>query len=150
MTFYEWEEWVKKVLEDHLKDNTEILSFIDMNWVLGFSKKIQDWYVNKKNKVNIKKKILLTTDTRLEKDFEKEDNNKKSDENNLIRYFGWKSFYIAWYLYSWKFSYITLKENKYFWVIIEEKDFYNYQKNIFDFMWEHSSETLEGNKNLSD
>ncbi|MDQ7010007.1 MAG: helix-turn-helix domain-containing protein [Candidatus Gracilibacteria bacterium] len=143
MTFYEGEEGVKKVLEDHLINNIEIFSFIDMKNVINLSKKIQDWYENKKEKLNIKKNIILSTTKEIEEEFTK---NSGDNKNTDIKYFSGKDLYIASYLYEGKFSYITLKKNKYFGVIIEDNEIYSFQKNIFDFIWKNSSKTLEENK----
>ena len=36
MTFYEWIDWAKKILNDHLKDGINVYSFIDLEWIISF------------------------------------------------------------------------------------------------------------------
>ena len=139
MTYYEWEDWIKKVLSDHLKDNIEVLSFVDMDNVINLSEHIQDYYAKKKINLKISKKILATSSEKSENKFNQKEINKKSDLQNEIKFIKkWNNFYIASYLYEWRFSYITLKKDKYFWVIIEDEEIYNFQKNLFDIIWENT------------
>ena len=143
MTFYEWEEWAKKILSDHLKEDIQIYSFIDMDWIVNFFWKIQDWYTKKRIKLNINKKVIFSSTKELNNKFNTSHKNIVSNWFNQTKYIKWKSLYVASYLYDWKFSYITLRKWKFFWIIIEDEDFYNYHKSIFDFMWEHASDNLE-------
>jgi len=139
MTYYEWEDWIKKILSDHLKNNIEVLSFIDMNNLMNLSEHIQDWYAKKRINIKIKKKILATTSKEIEEKFSKKEINKKSDLENEVKFIeNWKNFYVASYLYEWKFSYITLKKDKYFWAIIEDEEIYNFQKNLFEIIWNNT------------
>jgi hypothetical protein len=142
MTFYEWVDWAKKILEDHLKEWINIYSFIDMEWIVNFFWEIQDWYTKERLKININKKNIFSSTKESEDKFNQSHRNIASNKLNETRYIKWKKLYIASYLYNWKFSYITLKKGKFFWAIIDDEEFYNYHKSIFDFMWENASDTL--------
>ena len=140
-TFYEWEEWIKKLLEDHLKENMQIDSFVDLDKIVEHFSNIQSWYNKQKEKLNIKKRSLISITPEM---YKKVTKNKNINSNNMeIKYFNWKKFNIVSYLYEWKLSYISLREGKYFWIIIEDEEIYSFQKSIFNFMWEHASDNLE-------
>jgi hypothetical protein len=45
---------------------------------------------------------------------------------------------VSFMIYDWKVSYITMEEGSYIWVIIENKQIYNFNKNMFKFIWNNS------------
>ena len=142
MTFYEWIEGAKKILLDHLKDWNKIYSFIDMEWIINFFWEIQEWYSKKREYIKISKKNIISSNENLEKKFIKKYKNLKQNIQDEVKYIEWKKLYIVSYLYNWKFSYITLKKWKFFWVIIDDEEFYNYHKTIFDYIWDKANYEL--------
>ena len=62
MQFFEGEEGIKKVLEDSLYSKEEISSYADITSIQKYIPKINEWYVDQREKKGIKKKgILLDT-----------------------------------------------------------------------------------------
>ena len=57
--FYEGKEGVEKVLEDTLHSKDEILTYVDMEIVEKHFKDINDKYVEKRSKLEIKKRLLV-------------------------------------------------------------------------------------------
>ncbi len=57
--FFEGEEGVQKVLEDTLNTKEEILTYVDMEIVEKHFKEINDKYVIKREKLGIKKRLLV-------------------------------------------------------------------------------------------
>lgn len=57
--FFEGLEGVEKVLEDTLNTKDEILTYVDMEIVEKYFKEINDKYVEKRSKLEIKKRLLV-------------------------------------------------------------------------------------------
>ena len=57
--FYEGKEGVEKVLEDTLNSKDEVLTYVDMEIVEKYFKDINDKYVTKREKLGIKKRLLV-------------------------------------------------------------------------------------------
>jgi len=57
--FYEGKEGVEKVLEDTLNSKSEVLTYVDMEIVEKYFKDINDKYVMKREKLGIKKRLLV-------------------------------------------------------------------------------------------
>ena len=138
VTFYEWEEWIRKVLWDSLTAKEKINSYVDVDEIKWYIDKINKTYVKERTKLKIRKRSIYS-DSKKSKDYITGVYDKIENNINEVKFIDSNKYnlYISFMIYDWKISYITLKENNYVWVIIENEDIYNFHKNIFQFMWDH-------------
>lgn len=138
VTFYEWIEWVQKVLEDSLNASEVIDSFVNVDDIIDndevniINKKYTEHRISREAKKRSIYSSSIKTKEYLESLYSKKSLNEikylDSTEYNL---------YVSFMMYDWKISYITFKENSLIWVIIQNNDVYNFHKSIFKFMWKH-------------
>ena len=136
VTFYEWEEGIKKVLEDTLTSTEIIDSFADVDLVWQYIFDINKKYWEKRKKLNIKKRMIIP-DTEYSKNYMRNNYESKNDILNTFKFLSTNEYdlYISFMIYDSKIAYITLEEWSYIWVIIENKQIYNFHKNMFKFIW---------------
>ena len=141
VTFYEWEDGIKKVLWDSLWAKEVILSYVDVESIKWNANKWNIEYVEARKKLKIKKKSIYSENEENKKYlqllYEKiNDNYNEVKFINKDKYNFFESA-ISVMIYDWKVSFISLNKNNYIWVIIENKEIYNFHKNTFQFMWDH-------------
>jgi len=136
VTYYEWIDWIKKVLWDSLEAKEIVDSYTDVDSVIKYLPELNKEYSEKRSKLWIKKRAIYSNSEDVKKYIQDLYENKK-DELNQIRFLDPKKYNldISFMIYDWKITYITVKENNFLWIIIENKDIYNFHKNIFNFMW---------------
>ena len=139
VTFYEGLDWIQKVLDDSLTSTEIIDSFADVDSVWKYIFDMNKKYWEKRRKLNIKKRMIIP-DTEYSKKYM--DNNYEETNNSLNQFKFLDSseydLYISFMIYDNKVSYITMEEWSYIWVIIENKQIYNFHKNMFKFIWNNS------------
>ena len=134
VTFYEWEEGIKKVLDDSLLAKETIESFVDVLATQKYIWKINEAYTENRIEKWISKKSIYENTDSIKNYLTSLYNEKWLNE---IKYINNNKFtmYVSLMIYDNKISYITLKENNLFWVIIENEDIYNFHKNLFNYIW---------------
>ncbi len=137
--FFEGLEGMKKVLDDSLSTQTEIYSYADIESIQKYIPDINTEYVKKRDKFNIKKKAILL-DTPFARNFLK-DYFKNVTDIKLIKTLA-VPFQTVMQIYDNKVSYITLSEKEMIGIIIEDKRIYNMHKDLFEYTWETTPETV--------
>ena len=129
--FYEGVEGVKKVIYDTLTSKTAIYTYADMEQVEKYIKKINDEYAQKRDKMNLKKKVLLVDSEYTHKIL------REYKKTNLdIRFVKNAShFATVMQIYDNKVSYVTLSDAKMVGIIIQDKNIYDTHKALFKSMW---------------
>lgn len=130
--FFEGEDGMKKVLEDSLYSREEILSYADITSIQKYIPKINDWYVEQREKKGVKKRAILldTPEAR-----EILASYHKNITNNKFIKFEDKPFESIMQIYDGKVSYITLSKDQMIGVIIEDQAIYKMHKTLFNFTW---------------
>jgi hypothetical protein len=136
VTFYEWIEWIKKVLEDSLISKEIIDWFVNVDDVIENIAEINKNYTQKRIKLKIKKRSIYSDSNKTKEYLDKLYTNNSLND---IKYLDTSSYnlYISFMIYDWKISYITFKDNEFVWVIIENENIYNFHKSIFRFIRDH-------------
>ncbi len=130
--FYEGIEGVKKVIYDTLTSKTTIYTYADMEKVEKYTKKINDIYTKKRDKMDLKKKVLLVDSEythNLLKEYKKTNLDIKFVKNA-------SHFATVVQIYDNKVSYVTLSDEKMIGIIIQDKNIYDMHKVLFKSMWE--------------
>lgn len=130
--FFEGEEGVKKVLEDSLYSREEILTYADITSIQKYVPKINEWYVEQREKKGIKKRgILLDTP---EARAILASYHKSVTDSKLIKLTA-PPFESVMQIYDGKISHITLSEDQMIGIIIEDPSIYEMHKALFNFTW---------------
>lgn len=131
--FLEGEDGIRVALWDTLKSTTEIYTFADIKATNENLKEINDAYAKKREKMGIKKKIIVSDNAENRaffKDFSSETTQVKFIKKE---YYPFKT---GMQIYSSKVSYQTLEKESQIAVIIEDKNIYQMHKLFFEYMWE--------------
>ena len=133
--FFEGLEGMKKVLEDSLSTQTEIYSYADIEAIQKYFPDVNAEYVKKREKFNIKKKVILL-DTPFARNFVKDYYKNVTD----TKFINTKTvpFQTVMQIYDNKVSYITLSDKEIVGVIIEDKHIYTMHKDLFEYTWENA------------
>ena len=139
VTFYEWLDWIQKVLDDSLTATEVIDSFADVDSVWKYIFNMNKKYWEDRKKLNIKKRMIIPN-TEYSKEYMNNNYQDKNDKLNQFKFLNSEEYdlYISFMIYDWKVSYITMEEETYIWVIIENPQIYNFHKNMFKFIWNNS------------
>lgn len=132
--FYEGEEGIEKSLDDTLNSKTIIYTFADIEAVEKNVKSINDAYSKKREKTNIKKKIIVAN-TAYNQKFFKGFNHELTEVRFLPPEF--YSFSSGVQIYDNKISYQVISEENKMAIIIEDKNVYNMNKLLFEYIWEN-------------
>lgn len=130
--FFEGEDGVRKVLEDSLYSNEEILSYADITSIQKYIPKINDWYVEQREKKEIKKRAILLDTPEARKILA---SYHRAVTNSKLMKIDSAPFKSIMQIYDGKVSYITLSDTQMIGIIIEDAAVYEMHKGIFDFTW---------------
>lgn len=135
--FFEGEEGIKKVLDDTLKSETEILMFINseaLSEEKGF-RKLDEEYVKKRKRLKIAKRIIDIDSEGAKKDYEEKD--EDYNEITQVRYIkkGVAPFKSSIQVYHNKISYQILDKGDIISVIIEDRNIYWMHRVFFEYVW---------------
>lgn len=130
--FFEGMEGVKKVLDDSLSAQNEIYSYADIESIEKYIHSINEEYVKKRDKFNIKKKAILL-DTPFARQFLK-DYHRQITDIRLIKNDD-QPFHTVMQMYDNKISYITLSDKEMIGVIVEDPHIFAMHKYLFEFSW---------------
>jgi sugar-specific transcriptional regulator TrmB len=135
--FYEGEDGIKKTLEDSLSSKTEIYTYADMETVVKYADKINRDYVKKRDKADIKKKVIM-----LDNEFARKYMKTYHKDITDVRFIQHKlyPFSAVTEIYDGTTAYVTLEENNKIGVIIKNESIYKMQKSLFEFIWDHAEE----------
>ncbi len=139
ITFYEWIEWIKKVLDLSLETNWIIDSYVDIEAIEWIFDNFNKEYVKKRKELKIKKRSIYPENPK-NKEYLKNFYNSLNNDLNQVKFLDKQKYnlyktYIVFMIYDDKISFLTLEKWNYIWIIIENKSIYNFHKNMFDFMW---------------
>lgn len=130
--FFEGEEGMKKIMADSLTAKSTIFSYVDVAAVEKYISKINKSYAKKRQKLNIKKKLIVS-DTNFNKKFF----SKLGDKATEVKYIDAKidSSNTAMQIYDNKISYLTLKPESMMGVIIEDPLITKMHRTLFESNW---------------
>ena len=124
------------ILNDSLTSKTEILTYADLEAIQKYIPEINREYVEKRDKLNIKKRGIVL-DTPFSRKFIK-DYHPNVTETKLILP-GQYPFNTIVQIYDQKVSYLTLSEKNIVGIIIHDKNIYQTHKLLFKRLWESLS-----------
>jgi sugar-specific transcriptional regulator TrmB len=130
--FYEGMDGMKKVLEDSLTAEGEILAYSDIVAIQKYIPEVNADYVAKRRKFGVKKKGLIFDSPEARKILE--GYNPDITENKFIKFKADPSKTIM-QIYDNKISYITLSENQMIGVIVEDKQIASLHRNLYEYLW---------------
>ena len=137
VTFYEWIDWIEKVLIDSLTANEVIDTYVDIDSVWKYIANLNARYTEKRKKLNIKKRAILS-DSQFSKEYIEKVYSSKDYELNEIKLLDPEKYdlHVSFMLYDWKVSYITMEKWNFTWIIIQNKQIYAFHKSLFRLNWE--------------
>ncbi|MFZ2970089.1 MAG: helix-turn-helix domain-containing protein [Minisyncoccia bacterium] len=137
--FFEGIEGIKKVLSDSLTTKEIIYSFADLEAVVKYIDKINQEYVNKRDALNIRKKVIFI-DSPFARNYLKDYHR----DTTFMKFIDYKlyPFNSVMQIYDGKVSYITLSEKSKIGVLIEDKNIYQLHKSIFEYTWLNAKEWI--------
>lgn len=133
--FFEGLDGVKKVLEDSLETDGEILSYADIESIEKHISKLNEWYVGQREKRQIKKRGFVL-DTEWNRKFLSDYYTNITDTKFIKA--DTAPFKTVMQIYENKISYITLDENTMIGVIIEDKNIAKMHKYLFESLWKET------------
>jgi sugar-specific transcriptional regulator TrmB len=134
--YFEGLEGVKKVLDDSLTSQEEICTYADAEAVIKYIDKINQQYVQKREKAKIKKRIIVTDSSFTRQYLE---NYHRGVTNTRLISRQKYPFNAVMQIYGGKISYITLSQERMIGIIIEDKSIYQMHKALFDSAWDKAS-----------
>ena len=134
--YFEGMSGTQIILNDSLTSKTEILTYADLEAIQKYIPEINREYVEKRDKLNIKKRGIVL-DTPFSRKFIK-DYHPNVTETKLILP-GQYPFNTIVQIYDQKVSYLTLSEKNIVGIIIHDKNIYQTHKLLFKRLWESLS-----------
>jgi len=130
--FFEGEEGVRKVLEDSLYSREEILSYADITSIQKYIPKINEWYVELREKKQVKKRAILLDTPEARQTLSTY--HRTITDSKLIK-LNTPPFESIMQIYDGKISHITLSKDQMIGIIIEDPSIYEMHKALFNFTW---------------
>lgn len=132
---YEGLDGVKKTINDSLSCQETLRTFADAEAVVKNIEKINNKYVAEREKLGIKKRIILPNN-----DFSIKYLQNYHRDITDIKLIDYKKYYFTavMQIYDGKVVYINFTDNFKIGIIIEDPNIYQMQKSLFDFIWERS------------
>jgi HTH-type transcriptional regulator, sugar sensing transcriptional regulator len=131
--FLEGENGIRIALFDTLKSTTEIYTFADIKSTKENLKEINDEYVQKRERLGVKKKIIVS-DSQENRDFFKDFDTAITQVKFIKQQY--YPFDSGMQIYSNKISYQTLEKGNQISIIIEDKNIYQMHRLFFEYIWE--------------
>lgn len=141
--FFQGIEGIKEVLWDSLDAQGDVYTMGDLENFIKHSKSLNDEYVAEKKKraekkgVPLKQKKAITIDSPFNRSFLSSYDNRLTNTRLLKN---WPNFSGATLIeiYDDRVSYTTFTDESLIGLIIQDKHIYNYQKSIFEYLWEQA------------
>lgn len=144
---FEGQEAMRRVLDDSLTAEGDILQYVDLETVLGVYPKLNAAYARKRKQLKKKKRIILSDNPlahRYASDQDPEITAVRLVKHQLPR------FYSVMQIYNNKVSYLTLKPEGMIGVIIEDPYLAKMHQALFEMNWEQAQTPPEQAKNRPD
>lgn len=137
---YEGEEGLWKVLTDTLTAKEIIYTFSDVEAVVKYMDKINQNYVKKREKLDIKKRIIFV-DSPFARKYLKAYHVSVTDS----RFVDYKlyPFSSLMQIYDGKVAYISLSEKGIISMLISDQNVYRMNKSLFEFIWSYAKKLDE-------
>ncbi len=130
--FFEGEEGVRKVLEDSLYSKETIRSYADIISINKYIPKINEWYVEQREKKGVSKKAILLDTPEARSILSSY--HKTITDSKIIK-LDTPPFQSIMQIYDGKISQISLSKDQMIGIIIEDPAGYEMHKALFDFIW---------------
>lgn len=137
--FFEGEEGFAEALHNTLSSKEEVCTFVDLLAVEKYVKEINDRYVEMRRKKRIPKRLLVL-DTSENRAFMQKQGGDLSDFRYLPKTI--QAFQTGMQIYDGKISYLTLRKQNISAVIITDRDIYDFQKQMFDMLWNQAAHVM--------
>lgn len=131
--FYEGEEGIEKSLDDTLLAKDIIYTFADIEAVEKNLKEINDTYSKKREKLGIKKRIIIA-DTPFNRNFLKHFNSQTTEFKFFPPEF--YNFNSGVQIYDGKVSYQVISPENKMSIVIEDQNIYQMNKLLFEYLWD--------------
>lgn len=131
--FFEGDHGMRMVLEDSLTAKTEVYSYADLESIQKYIPDINTEYVNKRERLSIKKKGLVP-DSPFNRKILMDYHKQVTDARLLCCKV--EPFKTVMQIYDNKVSYLTLGTDQKIGVIIEDPHIYAMHKYLFEHLWE--------------
>ncbi|MDH4329987.1 MAG: hypothetical protein OEV93_00335 [Candidatus Moranbacteria bacterium] len=133
--FFEGKEGVRRVLDDTLTAKETIYTYVDMEAIVEHINDINKAYVKKREKLDIKKKGIVL-DSPFTRKLLKNYHTSVTDTRFMdhTKY----SFSSIMQIYDDRVAYISLSEDSFTSIIIQDKNIYQMHKQIFEFNWQNA------------
>ncbi|MDO8492111.1 MAG: helix-turn-helix domain-containing protein [bacterium] len=141
--FFEGDTGIKTVLDDSLTAKSEIYTYADLESIEKYIPKINEDYVQERERRNIKKKGIVL-DTPFNRKFI-EGYHQKVTGVKLVKYDA-PPFQTVMQIYDNKVSYLTLGDKQKIGVIIEDPHIYAMHKYLFEYLWNITPEINSATK----
>jgi sugar-specific transcriptional regulator TrmB len=135
--YFEGIKGMTKILEDNLKSNTDIYTFIDSQTLEQDKKfrEIEKYYIEKRKQIGLLKKIIDIDSPQTREFYNNADADyKKITEVKFIKK-GVNPFSAGIQIYDNKISYQIYNNNTLISVLIEDRNIYIMQKILFEYIW---------------
>lgn len=132
---YEGIEGIRTVLNDSLTAKEIIYAYVNVDAMEKHIKEINDEYLEKRKKNNIRKKWLIV-DTPFSREFSRQYDRTVSEARFLSK--TTTPFHIEMNIYDGKISYLTYRDKNPLGIIIEDEDIYRIHRSTFELIWGQS------------
>lgn len=129
---FEGEEGVKKVLEDSLKTQGEILTYADVEPIITHMSKLNDDYVATRTKRGIQKRALVLN-TPFARKYMQNHSSRKITDTRFLSNDNTPPFSAFVEIYDDKVSYVTFEDGKLIGIIIQNTSIAEMNKYLFEF-----------------
>lgn len=136
VSYYEGEDGISKVIEDTLTSKGELLQYMDIEEIHKHIKKVSVGYLEKRKKLNIKKKILCLNSA-YALNYYKDNTKNEYSEVHFIEKLE-TSFDVSMHIYDNKVSYFSFTGGKLIGVIIDDTNIANMHRHLFNDLFEKS------------
>ena len=132
LRFFEGRDGFKEALDDTLTSQEPIYTFVNLDDVEKYVDDINKTYVSQRRAKGVEKRLLLL-DTPGNREYIKKQGGSLSDTRFLPKEV--VPFKTGMQIYDGKISYFTLRKDNLIAVIIEDKDIYQMNRNLFEYLW---------------
>jgi len=137
--FYEGEAGIWRVLEDTLTSRTEILTIADVEAVDKYLRELNRKYVNERNKLGIKKRLIA-----VDSPYAREHFSRPGDYTDIkLTKTAINPFNTSIHIYDNKIAYITMAENYLTGLIINDQNICSMQKSLFEEIWGNNQNLIK-------
>jgi sugar-specific transcriptional regulator TrmB len=130
--FFEGKDGFKEALYDSLTSSEPIYAYVDLEAVKKYVDDINKPYAAERIKRGVMKKLLVL-DTPVSREYLQAQGPGSTEYKFLPKQLG--QFFTGVEIYDGKVAYFTLREDKIFAVMIQDKDIYQFHRAMFEMQW---------------